>query len=164
MNGLLVGRFQPFHLGHLAALKFALCYVDKLWLGLGSSNRPISKQNPFSTKEREIMIRNSLDDDTNAKISIYDIPDFENHKQWIREIDAIVPNFEIIFSNDPLTRHLYADRNVRVVDIPFLDRDILSGTHIRDLVRENKRWEHLVPDGTKNFLIQNSASRRLKSL
>ena len=43
MNGLLIGRFQPFHLGHLEALRFALSKVDKLWLGLGSSNKPTEK-------------------------------------------------------------------------------------------------------------------------
>ena len=52
MNGLLIGRFQPFHLGHLSALRFALPKVDKLWLGLGSSNKPIEKNNPFSIEER----------------------------------------------------------------------------------------------------------------
>ena len=30
MNGLLIGRFQPFHLGHLEALQFALSKVDKI--------------------------------------------------------------------------------------------------------------------------------------
>ena len=163
MNGLLVGRFQPFHLGHLKALKFALSHVDNLLLGLGSSNKPISKQNPFSTEERRIMIRDSLDDDINSKISIYDIPDFENHKQWIQEIDLIVPDFDIVFSNDSLTTHLYADRT-KVMKIPFLDRDVLSGTRIRDLICQDKPWKHLVPDGTRNFLIKNSANKRLTSI
>lgn len=53
MNGLLVGRFQPFHLGHLEALQFALTKVDKLWVGLGSSNQPIQKNNPFSADQRK---------------------------------------------------------------------------------------------------------------
>ena len=56
MNGLLIGRFQPFHLGHLDALKFALSKVEKLWIGIGSSNKPNQKQNPFSADERKQMI------------------------------------------------------------------------------------------------------------
>ena len=47
MNGLLIGRFQPFHLGHLEALQFALSKVEKLWVGLGSSNKPIAKKQSF---------------------------------------------------------------------------------------------------------------------
>ena len=55
MDGLLIGRFQPFHLGHLDALGFALSKVDKLWVGLGSSNKSIEKSNPFSAEERKEM-------------------------------------------------------------------------------------------------------------
>ena len=51
MDGLLIGRFQPFHLGHLDALRFALTKVENLWLGLGSSNKPLEKNNPFSVKK-----------------------------------------------------------------------------------------------------------------
>jgi len=47
MNGLLIGRFQPFHLGHLEAFQFALSKVDKLWVGLGSSNKPAQKKRSF---------------------------------------------------------------------------------------------------------------------
>ena len=62
MNGLLIGRFQPFHLGHLEALQFALSKVDKLWLGLGSSNKPMEKTNPFTVEERKQMILSYIDD------------------------------------------------------------------------------------------------------
>ena len=51
MDGLLIGRFQPFHLGHLEALQFALSKVDKLWVGLGSSNKPVEKNNPFTAEQ-----------------------------------------------------------------------------------------------------------------
>ena len=67
MNGLLIGRFQPFHLGHLSALRFALPKVDKLWLGLGSSNKPIEKNNPFSIEERKKMILSSIEDSIKNK-------------------------------------------------------------------------------------------------
>ena len=97
MNGLLIGRFQPFHLGHLAALQFAIPKVDKLWLGLGSSNKPIEKNNPFSIEERKKMILSSIDDSIQNKISIFPIPDLDNHVRWIQNIDTIVPDYEIIF-------------------------------------------------------------------
>ena len=71
MNGLLIGRFQPFHLGHLAALQFAIPKVDKLWLGLGSSNKPIEKNNPFSIEERKKMILSSIDDSIQNKILFF---------------------------------------------------------------------------------------------
>ena len=44
MNGLLIGRFQPFHLGHLEAVNFALSKVEQLYIGIGSSNRVINQE------------------------------------------------------------------------------------------------------------------------
>ena len=164
MNGLLIGRFQPFHLGHLEALQFALSKVDKLWVGLGSSNKPMEKNNPFSAEERKKMILSSIDDSMKNKISIYFIPDLDNHVKWIEKIDTIVPKFDIVFSNDPLTDHLYSKRTIDVISIPFLNGDMLSGTNIRNLIISDQKWENFVPEGTKNFLINSSVKERLKNL
>ena len=164
MNGLLIGRFQPFHLGHLEALQFALSKVDKLWVGLGSSNKPTEKNNPFSAQERKTMILSSIDNSMKNKISIYFIPDLDNHVKWIEKIDTIVPKFDIVFSNDPLTDHLYSKRTINVIPIPFLNRDKLSGTNIRNLIISDQKWENFVPDGTKNFLINFGVKKHLKNL
>ena len=164
MNGLLIGRFQPFHLGHLEALQFALSKVDKLWVGLGSSNIPVEKNNPFTAEQRKEMILSSIDDSMNERISIYFIPDVDNHIRWIEKIDTIVPKFDIIFSNDDLTKHLYSKRNIQVLSIPFLNRESLSGTNIRDLIISDQKWDDLVPDGTRNFLKNTSAKEHLKNL
>ena len=115
MDGLLIGRFQPFHLGHLEALRFALSKVDNLWLGIGSSNKPREKENPFSVDERKEMILSSIDENMKNQISVYPIPDLDNHMRWIEKIDTIVPKFDIIFSNDKLTRHLYSNRSIAVL-------------------------------------------------
>ena len=164
MNGLLIGRFQPFHLGHLEALQFALSKVDKLWVGLGSSNKPVQKNNPFSAEERKQMILSSIDDTMKEKISIYFIPDLDNHVKWIEKIDTIVPKFDIVFSNDELTKHLYSKRSVQVIAIPFLKRDELSGTNIRDFIISDQKWKHLVPKGTKFFIENHHLKDRLKIL
>ena len=164
MNGLLIGRFQPFHLGHLAALRFALSKVDKLWIGLGSSNKPLQKNNPFSADERKEMILSSIDESMKQRIQIYFIPDLENHMKWIELIDTLVPKFDTVFTNDELTRHLYSKRDVQVLPIPFVKRDILSGTNIRDMIISDQTWEDLVPEGTKIFLSKTSAKQRLKNL
>ena len=164
MNGLLIGRFQPFHLGHLAALRFALPKVDKLWLGLGSSNKPMEKNNPFSVDERKKMILSSIEDSIKNKISIFPIHDLDDHVKWIQNIDTIVPDYEIIFSNDPMTEHLYSKRKIQVTAIPFLKRDQLSGTRLRDLIKSDQKWDDLVPEGTKILLENLDAKNRLKIL
>lgn len=164
MDGLLIGRFQPFHLGHLEALQFALSKVDKLWIGLGSSNKPVEKNNPFTAEQRKEMILSSINDSMKEKISIHFIPDVDNHIRWIEKIDTIVPKFDIIFSNDDLTKHLYSKRNIQVLSIPFLNRESLSGTNIRDLIISDQKWDDLVPNGTRNFLERTDAKEHLKNL
>jgi nicotinamide-nucleotide adenylyltransferase len=164
MNGLLIGRFQPFHLGHLEALQFALSIVDKLWVGLGSSNKSIEKNNPFSAEERKEMILSSIDDSMKNKITIYFIPDVDNHVKWIEKIDTIVPKFDIVFSNDPLTDHLYSKRTVQVISIPFLKRDQLSGTRIRNLIKSDQKWDDLIPNRTKILLENLDVKNRLEIL
>lgn len=164
MNGLLIGRFQPFHLGHLEALHFALSKVEKLWVGLGSSNKPLKKNNPFSAEERKKMILSSIDDSIRKKIEIYFIPDFDNHQKWVDHIDSIVPKFDIVFTNDEMTKYLYSKRGTLVISIPFIKRDILSGTNIRDLIVSDQQWEQFVPDGTRRFLKETNVKHRLKNL
>ncbi|HET6517153.1 MAG TPA: nicotinamide-nucleotide adenylyltransferase [Nitrosopumilaceae archaeon] len=164
MNGLLIGRFQPFHLGHLEAIKFALSKVDKLWIGIGSSNKPIEKQNPFSADERKQMILSSINESILNRIQIFYIPDLANHEKWIDNIEKIVPKFEIVFSNDELTQFLYSKRGIKVFSVPFTNRDILSGTNIRDKIQSNQKWENLVPDGTNKILKELDANNRLNSL
>jgi nicotinamide-nucleotide adenylyltransferase len=88
----------------------------------------------------------------------------DNHIKWIELINTIVPKFNIIFTNDELTRHLYSKRDVTVLSIPFVKRDILSGTNIRNMIISDQKWEDLVPEGTKNFLYKTSGKQRLKNL
>ena len=164
MNGLLIGRFQPFHLGHLDALRFALSQVDKLWVGVGSSNKPIQKNNPFTADERKEMILSSIDDSISKRIQIFYIPDFENHEKWIENIDSLVPEFDVVFTNDEFTQTLYSKRSTKVIPVTLKDREILSGTNIREMIINEKNWEKLVPDGTRIVLQKISANERLKSL
>ena len=97
MNGFLIGRFQPFHLGHVEAVNFALSKVEQLYIGIGSSNKSHQLRNPFTAQERKLMITSSLDHETLKKISIFDIPDLNDHSKWVNSIDEIIPNYDIVF-------------------------------------------------------------------
>jgi len=164
VNGLLIGRFQPFHLGHIDGIKFALRKVDKLWLGIGSSNKSPEKNNPFSAYERKEMIESSIVPEIAKQIQIYYIPDVNNHEKWIENLDTIVPKYDVVFSNDEMTQQLYSKHKINVLPIPFTKRDILSGTNVRNKIISDLKWEHLVPEGTKNILEKINVKKRLKSL
>ena len=164
MNGLLIGRFQPFHLGHLEAVNFALDKVENLWIGIGSSNKYNEKKNPFSADERRKMITLSVDDSIITRIKIFDIPDVGDHEKWTYSIDSIVPEYNLVFSNDKFTEDLYKRRNIDVVKVPLKDRQKFSGTNIRQLISDGKKWQDLVPEGTSKILNGINVHERLKDL
>jgi nicotinamide-nucleotide adenylyltransferase len=164
MNGLLIGRFQPFHLGHLDALRFALSRVEQLWIGIGSSNKPIGKNNPFKANERKEMILSSIDESISKRIQIFYIPDMEDHKLWIDSIDSILPKFDVVFTNDDLTQSLYSKRGTTVIKVPFTKREVLSGTNIRKKIVIDQNWQEFVPEGTKRVLQKIGAKQRLEIL
>jgi len=61
MDGLLIGRFQPFHLGHLDAVLFGLARTENLFICIGSSNKSNERKNPFSVEERREMVTLSIE-------------------------------------------------------------------------------------------------------
>lgn len=164
MNGLYIGRFQPFHLGHLDAIKFALSQVENLWIGIGSSNKSNEKRNPFTADERKEMITSSLDDAIKKRIEIYYIPDVDDHEKWTYHIDSIVPKYDIVFSNDDFTHTLFQKRGIKVIPVPLKERESLSGTNIREKIAMGKSWEEFVSEGTKKILLKIDAERRLAKI
>jgi nicotinamide-nucleotide adenylyltransferase len=164
MNGLLIGRFQPFHKGHLAAVNFALSQVENLWIGIGSSNKSNEKRNPFSADERKKMILSSLDKSILNRIQVFYIPDINDHEKWTHHVDSIIPKYDIVFSNDDFTTTLYQKRGIEVIQVPLLERDVISGTNIRQMIAMGKNWMELVPDGTKKILLEINAERLLSKI
>ena len=57
-GSIVLGRFQPFHRGHIALIEWA--YEEKeseyLRIVIGSANRPQSPENPWNWEERKEMI------------------------------------------------------------------------------------------------------------
>ena len=164
MDGFLIGRFQPFHLGHLEAVNFALSKVEQLYIGIGSSNKSHQPRNPFTVEERRQMISSSLDGKTVKRVSIYDIPDLDDHYKWTQSIDEIIPNYDIVFSNDDFTHSLYQKIEKDVISVKLKYREILSGTHIRKMILNEENWQDLVPDGARNILLKINAQNRLECL
>ena len=55
-KGLILGRFQPFHLGHLRLIETVKDDNLEPMICIGSAQKGRTKDNPFTTGERKIMI------------------------------------------------------------------------------------------------------------
>jgi nicotinamide-nucleotide adenylyltransferase len=164
MDGLLIGRFQPFHLGHLDAVLFGLSRAENLFICIGSSNKSNERKNPFSAEERREMITLSIEPSITDRIKIFDIPDVGDHEKWTFEIDKIAPKYDVVFTNDEFTKTLFEKRKISIISVVLKDREKFSGTNIRNLITEDKNWRDLVPQGTRNVLDSINAKERLKNL
>jgi len=164
MDGLLIGRFQPFHLGHLDAILFGLSRAENLFIGIGSSNKSNEMKNPFSAEERRDMIISSIEPSMADRLKIFDIPDVGDHGKWTFKIDEIVPKYDVIFTNDEFTKTLFEKRGMNVIPVVLKDRGKFSGTNVRQLIADGKNWQDLVPDGTRKVLDKINAKDRLKNL
>jgi len=162
MNGLLIGRFQPFHLGHLEAISFGLSQVENLWIGIGSSNKSNEMKNPFTADERKEMILASIDEKTAKQIKICYIPDVNDHNNWTLQIDSIVPSYNVVFSNDEFTQSLFQKRGIKVIPVPLKQRESFSGTNIRSKIANGQDLKDLVPKGARNVLLKINAKDRLR--
>jgi nicotinamide-nucleotide adenylyltransferase len=53
---LVIGRFQPLHLGHMDVIRKCADESDHLTIGIGSAQYSHTVDNPFSAGERYLMI------------------------------------------------------------------------------------------------------------
>lgn len=57
---IVIGRFQPFHNGHMSVLIKAMSKADEVLVLVGSANKAPNIKDPFTFKERKQMIINSI--------------------------------------------------------------------------------------------------------
>ena len=163
--GILVGRFQPVHRGHVQAIEFALKNSDKLFIVIGSSEKSNQKRNPFSFEERKKMIELAINEkELQDNISIIPINDANNHTEWISSIKNTIGEYNLIFTNDELTEKLFKKDETRVINVPLLDRNILSATEVRKRLELDKEWKSLVIPEIANYLTEINAVERMKSI
>lgn len=165
-RGLFVGRFQPIHKGHVKAIKDILKQVDELVIVIGSAQYSHRADNPFTVGERITMIRKALEDEDIplARCWIIPVPDVHIHMIWVAEVVGYTPRFEIVYTNEPLTRRLLIEAGFKVKPVPFYKRKIYSATEIRERMLNNKNWEELVPESVARFIKEIKGVERIQDL
>ena len=163
---MLIGRFQPFHLGHLQCVQYALSKLPELIIAIGSAQFSHTLHNPFTAGERITMIRLALDE---AKADADDyflitVRDLRIHDLWVPHLVSQTPRFEVVFSNEPVTSRLFKEAGFRVEPIPFYSRETYSSTEIRERVVHGKSWEELVPHSVGVYIKNIFGDERLREL
>lgn len=160
-TGLYTGRFQPFHLGHLSAVKQALKQVDKLYIAVGSSQYNHEEYNPFTAEERATMIKLALEEnDLTDKCEVFLVPDIHDDDKWTSHVRQIVPPFDTVFvGNNGLVKELFEKYdNAKVIEVEH-EVDV-SATKIRCSIVRGLDWErHLSPKVAEHIREIDGAER-----
>jgi nicotinamide-nucleotide adenylyltransferase len=167
INGLFIGRFQPFHKGHLATIKFALGSVDQLVIVVGSAQKSHEPRNPFTAGERIRMIKESLDADDEVdvrRILIIPVPDIDVHSLWTRQVDLLVPKYDVVFANDLFTLMLFREEGVKAIEAPLHRRNEMEATEIRRRMAAQENWEDLVPKPVSKVIKEINGIERVKAI
>lgn len=86
-----IGRFMPFHQGHLKVVRTALQKCDTLILLIGSSNCAPTSRNPLSAAQRIDIIKSFLSDEEISRIKFCPINDYTyNNVKWITSVRSVV--------------------------------------------------------------------------
>ncbi len=166
-RGLYVGRFQPFHLGHIESIRSILHEVEELVVVIGSAQYSHNIENPFTAGERLVMIRNALQEAKidSSQVWIVPVPDVHLHMMWVSEVEGYTPKFQIVYSNEPLTRRLFIEAGYKVKSLPYYERQFYSSTVIRQkMLEQDDSWQTLVPKSVAELLTKIDGVNRLRDL
>ena len=89
-TAVLIGRFQPFHNGHLALLRQALQVAQQVVVVLGSAYQARSPKNPWTWQERAALITHSLPPCDAARVRCVPMRDYYDEPRWVQAVTQAV--------------------------------------------------------------------------
>lgn len=166
MRGLMMGRFQPFHLGHLELVKQILNECDEVIIALTGSQFNYIEKDPFTSGERIEMIHQALseNDIDLSRCYIIAIENQLNVATWAAYLKSSLPNFDKVYSGNDYVAMLLADSGYEVILPNFYEREKFNATKIRKMIATNEDWESLVPSAISTIIKKINGVRRVKTI
>ena|SRR3989338_9840492 len=161
-RALFIGRFQPFHNGHLHAVKKLLKNYNEVILVIGSAESECSFENPFTAGERIEMIRSCFSKNELARLILIPIRDINDHSKWVSHVVGYVPEFQHLYSNNELVRRLFYEAGFDVHALWFFRKELHTGMIIRAKIAERKKWQDSVPKTVAEIIKRLEAEKRLR--
>ncbi len=166
-RALALGRFQPFHNGHLGMLSRALSAHGEVVVGVAASQFSYTERDPFTAGERIEMIRRSLRGAGEDASRCMQIP-LENQPDmavWAAYLRSRLPPFGTVISGNPYAAMLLADSGVRVEAPRMEDRGRLAGSRVRAMMaRGDPSWRALVPPEAASFVDEVGGEGRIMTI
>ncbi len=151
-QAIFIGRFQPFHKGHLKAVTDILKEHETIIICIGSAQHSGTEQNPLSYKQRKEMITYAINDANIPKkrYKIITLTDINNDALWVGHVEKNSPKFDTVYTGNPHVKKLFKRTGCKVKDIE-LYKNINSST-IRKRIINNIEWKKYVPNAAAYYL------------
>lgn len=165
-RGMIHGRFQPFHNGHLEYMRGAAALCDELFVGITNPDparikpeaadpaRHLPESNPWTYAERLLMVKAAARDLGLDLERVHVIPFPVNEPElWPAYVPPGVTQFIRLFSDwggEKLDRLRDAGYDVVVLD-EGAEKEV-SGAQVRDALRSGAEWERFVPPGVARVI------------
>lgn len=162
MRAAFVGRFQPLHLGHVKALEWISQNHDDVLVVIGSADKGVTRDNPFTAGERIEMFLRVF----GRRFTICTVPDTNGSSSlWGALVRHWCPRLDLAYSNNGFVKAALGYTGVEVKPHPAFDRSNLSGRHIRQLIAKgSERWRDLVPTQVADVIEEVDGVRRIREL
>ncbi|HET6404792.1 MAG TPA: nicotinamide-nucleotide adenylyltransferase [Candidatus Thermoplasmatota archaeon] len=163
-RALFLGRFQPFHLGHLDVVQRLAREHDEVVVAIGSAQVSHTEKNPYTAGERLEMVHASCREAGLANVLPLPLPDVGRNSVWVSHVKSYVPPFSALYTNNPLMTRLFQEAGVKVLPAPFHARERYEGSRIRALMRTSGDWRALVPAATARVIDACDGARRVADI
>ncbi len=163
-TGVIIGRFQPMHKGHLDIIKKASNEFEEVIIVIGSKNKSRTFKNPLTYEEREEILKNVLKKESITNFKLLGLDDNSNDKEWIKNLKELVIDYNVIISGNKIIKDLLNNETHEVREPEFLDIEEYNSTNVRKRIRANKKWKHLVPKLVYSFIMENALAEEISSL
>jgi cytidyltransferase-like protein len=178
--GVIHGRFQLLHLGHIEYLLEGKSRCDFLYIGIANPDNILTKvektnenrseiwANPFTYYERLHMIKDAMIENGINERDFAIVPFPINYPERLEHYVPLNGVFYVTIYDE------WGEHKLKVLTDMGLKTEVMwrrdlnqrltTGTEARKLIVEDKKWEHLVPVSVVNYIKENNLISRLKKV
>ncbi len=158
-----IGRFQPFHRGHLSVIEDLLPKFDQVLVVIGSSDKFRTPENPFTVGERHAMVKETLEDlgVKPDKFKVIPLPDVDDDEKWVKHAIKTCPEFAAVaITENPRVEKLFRKDKTKKIVKPK-KKYAITATTVREEIGKGSDLRKYLPQPVISFLQKIGATRKI---
>ncbi|MEM1597080.1 MAG: nicotinamide-nucleotide adenylyltransferase [Pyrobaculum sp.] len=162
MRALFVGRFQPLHWGHAKVVEWLLTHYDEVVVAVGSADKALTFDNPFTPGERLEMFRRQFG--SSCRLLFCTVPDTNGPSSlWGAFLRHWCPQYHVAYSNNPYVAAALKYWGVEVRNHPVYEG--YSATEVRRrMAKRDSSWKEMVPPAVAEYIEEIRGAERVAEL